>query len=61
MKVRDSGVQGQEFLRSLSSLEPKLSTFLLSCGPVRLFDQIVAPGGGHDLDVLHVVEHGELP
>ena len=53
MKVRDSGMQGQEFLRSLSSFESQLTSLLLPCGSMRLLDQVVAPGRGHDLDVLH--------
>ena len=36
VKIRGSGVEGEEFLRSLPSLEPKLSAFLLPCGTVRL-------------------------
>ena len=70
-------MQGQEFLRSLSSFESQLTSLipaltarpeaaldaarLLPCGSMRLLDQVVAPGRGHDLAVLHGVEHGTCP
>jgi hypothetical protein len=53
VKVRDSGMQGKEFLRSLPSFETQSASLLLPCGSVRLLDQIVAPGRRHNLDVLH--------
>ncbi|BBN97086.1 hypothetical protein DEGR_38190 (plasmid) [Deinococcus grandis] len=60
MEVRDSGVQGEEFLCSFPALEAQLASFLLPGGSVRLLHQIVTAGGGDDLNVLHGVEHGNL-
>ena len=60
MEVRDSGVQGEEFLCSFPALEAQLASFLLPGGSMRLLHQIVTAGGGNDLNVLHVVEHGNL-
>ena len=60
MEVRDSGVQGEEFLCSFPALEAQLASFLLPGGSVRLLHQIVTAGGGNDLNVLHVEEHGNL-
>ncbi len=60
VEVRDSGVRGQEFLSPFSSFEAELSTFLLPSRARRLFNQVVAAGGGDDLHVLHRVEHGKL-
>ena len=54
-------MQGQKLLRSLTSFEPQLASLLLPCRSMRLLNQVVAPGRGHDLDVLHVVEHGKCP
>ena len=61
MKVRDSGVRGEEFLGSRSSFEAELSTFLLPGRSMRLFHEVVAAGGRDDLDVLRSAEHGEFP
>ena len=41
VKVRDAGMQGQEFLRSEGIFEADLTLLLLSGGPMRLFDQVV--------------------
>ena len=60
MEVRDSGVQGEEFLCSFPALEAQLASFLLPGGSMRLLHQIVTAGGGDDLNVLHGVEHGNL-
>ena len=60
MEVRDSGVQGEEFLCSFPALEAQLASFLLPGGSMRLLHQIVTAGGGNDLNVLHDVEHGNL-
>ena len=60
MEVRDSGVQGEEFLCSFPALEAQLASFLLPGGSMRLLHQIVTAGGGDDLNVLHAVEHGNL-
>ena len=57
VKVRDAGMQGQEFLRSAGILEANLTPLLLSCGPMRLFDQVVTSSSREHLDVLHNVEH----
>ena len=60
MEVRDSGMQGQEFLRSAGIFEANLAPLLLSCGPMRLFDQVIAASSRDHLDVLHSVEHGKF-
>ena len=54
-------MQGKEFLRSPSSFEAELSAFLLACRSMRLLHKVMTVGGGHDLDVLHMVEHRESP
>lgn len=41
MEVRDSGVQGEEFLCSFPALEAQLASFLLPGGSMRLLHQIV--------------------
>ena len=59
LKVRNAGMQGQEFLCSLLALEADLTSFLLSSGAMRLFDHIGAARCPDDLNVLHPVEYGE--
>jgi hypothetical protein len=61
LKIRNTGMQGQEFLRPAGFLEADLTSFLLPGGPMGLFAQVVTGGRGHDLDVLHSVEHGKFP
>ena len=60
VEVRDSAVQGEEFLSPFPSFEAELSTFLLPSRSMGLLNQVVAAGGGDDLNVLHTVEHGKL-
>ena len=60
VEVRDSGVQGEEFLSPFPSFEAELSTFLLPSRSMGVLNQVVAAGGGDDLNVLHGVEHGKL-
>ena len=57
MQIGGAGVQGEEFLSSLSSFEANLAAFLLPGRSMRLLYQVVAPGARYDLDVLHRVEH----
>ncbi|BDP43272.1 hypothetical protein DAETH_32410 (plasmid) [Deinococcus aetherius] len=61
VKIRESSVEVEEFLSPPSPLKAELTAFLLPCPAMRLLDQIVAAGRGHDPDVLHSVEHGEFP
>ena len=61
LKIRNLGMQGQEFLRPAGILAADLATFLLPGGPMGLLDQGVAADGRDDLDVLHSVEHGKFP
>jgi len=61
LKIRNAGLQGQEFLPLAGILETKLAPFLL-LGELRgLFHQIVTAGSRDDLDVLHGVEHRKFP
>jgi len=59
LKVRNAGMQGKEFLRSAGVFEFDPASFLLPGGPMRLFNQVIAPRCPDDLDVLHAVKHGE--
>ncbi|GGN42921.1 hypothetical protein GCM10010842_29860 [Deinococcus daejeonensis] len=61
VKVRDSGVQGQKFLRSPPSFEAQLVSLLLPCRAMRLLHQVVPARGGPHLNVLHGVDPGEFP
>jgi len=61
LKVRNAGLQGQEFLGSSLVLEADLASFLLPCGTMGLLNQIVAARRGDNLDVLHSVEYGKFP
>lgn len=60
MKVRDASVQIEKPLCSSSRPEPALLALLSSCGAMGLLNQVIAASRGHDLDVLHAVEHGKL-
>ena len=60
MKIFDSGVQFQEFLRSFPPLESLLLSLLTSCGTLRLFDDIVTPGRGDHLLVIDIDQTQEL-
>ena len=57
LKVRNAGMHGKEFLRPAGVLESELASFLLPGGPMRLFNEVIAPRSRDDLDVLHSVEH----
>ncbi len=59
VKIRDAGVQSENFLSS--PFEAELAPFLLSCRLLELLNELVAARRGDDLDVLHGVEHGGLP
>jgi len=60
LKVRNPGMQGNEFLRPVWVLEANLAPLLLPCRPMRLFNQVVVASSGDDLDVLHSMEHEEF-
>ncbi len=61
VKVSHAGMQTQELLGALRSPESKPTSFLSSCGTVRLLDQVVAARCGGHLLVLHGVEHWKFP
>ncbi|GGR74394.1 hypothetical protein GCM10008959_39570 [Deinococcus seoulensis] len=61
VKIRESSVEVEEFLRPFSPFKAELTAFLLPCRSMRLLDQSVAAGCSHDLNVLHGVEHVEFP
>jgi len=52
VKVRNTGVQTQEFSSAFPSLEPLLTTLLSPRGAVFLLDDVVAPGRGDHLLVI---------
>ena len=54
VKVADSGVQVEEFLRLFLPLESLLLSFLTPCRPVRLLNDVVAPDCGDHLLVVDV-------
>jgi len=41
LKVRNAGIQGEEFLRPAEVFESDLASFLLSGGPMGLLDEII--------------------
>ena len=57
VEIRNAGLQGQKFLRSLWFLKSHLTSLLFPGRAVGLFNQVVATRRGNDLDVLHAVEH----
>ena len=61
MKVIDSSVQVQEFLRSRSPLESLLFSLLTPCGTVGLLDQVVTSGRRDHLLVVDIDEAPNLP
>ena len=61
MEVRESGVQGKEFLSPSLPFKPELTAFLPPGRSMGLLDQIIATSCGHNLNVLHTVEHREFP
>jgi len=61
LKVRNAGMQGQEFLRSAGIFESDLASFLLPGRAMGLLNQIVAARRRDDLEVLHSVEHRKFP
>jgi len=61
VKVRNAGMQGEEFLCSPLVLEADLASFLLPCETKGLLDEVVAACRGDDLDVPHSVEHRKFP
>ena len=61
VQVRDAGVESQETLCPLSSPEAALLALVSSCRAMGLLDQVVAAGGGDNLNVLHGVEHRKFP
>lgn len=56
LKIRDTGMQGQECLRPAEILEIDLASFLLSGGPMGLSNQIVTASRPDGLNVLYSVE-----
>ena len=60
VKVANSGVQVQEFLRSFLPLESLLLSFLTPCRSVRLLYDVVAPGCGDHLLVVDALQAREL-
>jgi len=61
VKVSDSWMHVEEFLRSFSSLESLLLPLLTSCGTVRLLNHVVTARGGDSLLVIDVNEPRDLP
>jgi len=61
VKVTDSGMQIEEFLRSFLPLESLLLSFPTPCRPVGLFNDVVAPGRGDHLLVVDVNQRRNLP
>ena len=60
VKVVDSGVQVQEFLRTLSPLESLLLSLLTPCGTVGLLDQVITSGSRDHLLVVDIDEARNL-
>ena len=60
MKVGDSGVQVEKSLGPLDLPETQLGPFLTSCGPMRLFDQVIAASGRDHLLVIDVIQRRKL-
>ena len=60
LKVGDPGVEIQEFLGSLEFPETELAPLLLSCGTVRLFDEIIAAGGRDHLLMVDLLKRWKL-
>ena len=57
VKVRNAGMQGQNFLCLPWFLETQLTLLLFPGLAVGLFNQVIAASRGNDLDVFHGVEH----
>jgi hypothetical protein len=54
VKVRDAGVQTQEFLSAFPPIKPMLTSLLSPSGSVFLLNNVIAPGRG---DHLLVIDH----
>ncbi len=61
MKVRDPGVEAQEFLSAFPSCEALLTSLLSPCGSVFLLNEVVAAGRGDHLLVVDVNQARDLP
>ncbi|CAM3196209.1 hypothetical protein DESA109040_02130 [Deinococcus saxicola] len=60
VKVHDSGVQPQKFLRSFFSFKPLLLSFLTPCRSVRLLNDIVAASRGKHLLMVDPMQAGKV-